>query len=186
MYLVNLNVSVCMEQSECLIQVPVFRNTKIRKIQCNWNQGFQDSDFSLTKWMEENKLDPVKDVVGLAANQLVEELGIAKYLRSKPCILMSSSYTPNVDGWKSDCNHSLSFPSITGPVSCYVPDYCTAIDCCIDVRLIDRAFNIFVDLDACNYNLIIGIENYNRTISLLDYEWGKPDQFYLLGVVRIE
>jgi hypothetical protein len=66
----------------------------------------------------------------------------------------------------------VSLPALPGEVSCYIPDYCTGIDCCVDMPVVNRALNIYVLLDACNYTLSIGIEKWSFNLSLLDYDWG--------------
>jgi hypothetical protein len=73
-----------------------------------------------------------------------------------------------------------------GPVSCHIPDYCTGIDCCVDVDLIGKSFNAYVLMDACNYKLSVGIEKLAFNLTLFEYEWGKVEHFYLQGVIRIE
>jgi hypothetical protein len=82
---------------------------------------------------------------------------------------------------------NISLPSIAeSGVSCHIPDYCTGIDCCVDVPVIQRAFHAYVLLDACNYKLSVGIEKLSFNLTLFDYEWGKVEHFYLQGVIRLE
>jgi hypothetical protein len=41
-YMLNMNISVCLEHDgACLVSVPIFKNTKLPKIGCDWNGGFK-------------------------------------------------------------------------------------------------------------------------------------------------
>ena len=66
----------------------------------------------------------------------------------------------------------MTLPKIRGTVSCYVPDYCTGIDCCVDVGKIGKSFRIYALLDACNWKLSIGIEKRAFNFTIIDYKWG--------------
>ena len=40
-YLVNLNIQICLEANKpCVVDVPVFKNTKLPKKPCQWMTGF--------------------------------------------------------------------------------------------------------------------------------------------------
>lgn len=76
--------------------------------------------------------------------------------------------------------------SLDNPITCHLQKSCTAIDCCVDVSQIGRFFHMFFALDPCTATLKIGIEKYTFDLSLIDYQWGVQEHFYLQGVVRIE
>lgn len=41
-YMLNMNMSVCLEQDgACLVSVPIFTNTKLPKLGCDWSRGFK-------------------------------------------------------------------------------------------------------------------------------------------------
>ena len=85
----------------------------------------------------------------------------------------------------SECQQMTSFPTLPDLMTCSVPDYCTAIDCCVDIPFIRRFVNFYIDLDACTYELNIGIENFGRSISLLEYSWGLTKTISVKGVLFI-
>ncbi|XP_033724862.1 uncharacterized protein LOC117314852 [Pecten maximus] len=41
-------------------------------------------------------------------------------------------------------------------------------------------------MDACNNQLSVGIDNFRFNVSLFNYEYGKQEQFYLKGVIRVD
>lgn len=57
--------------------------------------------FQLSAWLEELKYADTVPLENLAATQLLEHLGLAKYVNSKQCNRMSTLYTPSTNGWKS-------------------------------------------------------------------------------------
>jgi hypothetical protein len=88
----------------------------------------------------------------------------------------------------SGCQNTLPFtlPKIHKSMSCYLSETCTAIDCCIDVEQISRSVNVYINLDACNYRLIAGIEKLTFDIPLLHYQFGQKKSFRLMNIFRIE
>jgi hypothetical protein len=88
----------------------------------------------------------------------------------------------------SGCQKTLPFtlPKIHKSMSCYLSETCTAIDCCIDVEQISRSVNVYINLDACNYKLIAGIEKVTFDIPLLQYQFGQKQSFRLMNIFRIE
>jgi hypothetical protein len=61
--------------------------------------------------------------------------------------------------------------STIGP--CHINDQCTGISCCVTVPIIKQNIRIVFDLDACNFTLMIAIENLLLKQSLIDYQFGK-------------
>jgi hypothetical protein len=45
-----------------------------------------------------------KQLTGLLVDQLLEELGVAAYLRDDPCRRVGAPYVPAMDGWKKGQN----------------------------------------------------------------------------------
>lgn len=85
----------------------------------------------------------------------------------------------------SECPHPVDSVALPEFITCHVPSYCTGIDCCVHIGLVKRSFKVFLHLDACNFIFAIGIEKFGLNISLLEYEWGKTEEFSLLGVLRV-
>jgi hypothetical protein len=43
----------------------------------------------------------------------------------------------------------------------------------MNVDFLKRSFSAYVELDACQHKLRIGIENLEQEINLFDYKWGE-------------
>ena len=55
----------------------------------------------MAAWLEELKYADTVPLEDLAATQLLEHLGLAKYVNSTQCNRMSTLYTPSTNGWNS-------------------------------------------------------------------------------------
>lgn len=65
----------------------------------------------------------------------------------------------------------ISLPRV---LSCNLYKSCTGIQCCVDVPLVGKSFEVIFDIDACSNRLDIAIENLHFDVSLLsEYQWGK-------------
>ncbi|XP_052806223.1 uncharacterized protein LOC128235441 [Mya arenaria] len=182
-FVVNVNVKVCFEENYCLINEPLLTNVYLPKPLCNWDTGYIIPDYSLSSWLSEHSLDINGDVLeSFVVEKLLNDLGIAKYLRQNQCNIGT---TPFLDAWNNDCPKEIQARTLPSFMSCHIVDYCTGIECCIDVSVIQRSLRAYIFLNACDYKLEIGIENYALNISLLSYSWGKWDEFSLLGIFRI-
>ena len=70
------------------------------------------------------------------------------------------------------CPVDLSLPALTGPLTCHIPDYCTGVECCVDVKPIGRSFHVYIFLDACSNRIKLGIEKFGIDVSYLNFEFG--------------
>ncbi|XP_052067242.1 uncharacterized protein LOC127706625 [Mytilus californianus] len=188
MFLLNLNISVCLEvEGSCLIHIPIFKNTKLPKYQCNWSKNLNSKGFSLEKFKLEN--DIFGTVKGVVSTRLLEELGIAKYLKEEQCNRLTSPFSlANSNGWNDECKRLQrnTLPKLKGPISCYLTESCTHVECCIFVTQINRTVSLFLDINACNYQMSVGIETLIFRKSLLHYEFGKTDMFRMGNVVGLK
>ncbi|KAK3589057.1 hypothetical protein CHS0354_008707 [Potamilus streckersoni] len=184
-YLLNLNLSICFEAEACVITQPVFKNVKLPKVLCDWNSSFLIPGFSLEGWLKENGYDLGRPLMGLAASKLIEGLGLSRYLQDVPCNRSSYTYSPNTNGWNKECPSSVDVLPLPSILTCHIPDYCTGVDCCVDVELIGKSLHVYVLLDTCNYTLTVGIEKAMVTKSLISYKFGTEENFSLLGVMKI-
>ncbi|XP_052090897.1 uncharacterized protein LOC127727822 [Mytilus californianus] len=185
-YKVNVNLSVCIESfGPCLYDAVVFKDAVIPKIMCDWEADFSLPDFSLEKYttiageLVSNLTDSFKE-------KLYEDLGIAGYLREEPCSLTSATFTPNLNGWKSECNQDLSLPALPSSTVCNLHDTCTNISCCVSVDFLKRSFFANIEMDACQQKIRFSIEKLKQEINILDYKWGTLEKKYLMNVVRLE
>jgi len=85
----------------------------------------------------------------------------------------------------TDCPLNVDTPALPSSLSCHLEDYCTGVQCCLDVNTIGKSFTTYVFLNACEFKLEIGIEKFSLNISLLTYPWGKMEEFSLFGVLRV-
>lgn len=57
-------------------------------------------------------------------------------------------------------------------VSCYIPSYCTAVDACVHVPIINRNINAHLRLKPCDSVMEVGIEQFKFQIGLFEYVFG--------------
>lgn len=81
---------------------------------------------------------------------------------------------------------SNTLTTIRGPVSCHITELCTRVECCVEVVPINRTVFMFLDVDTCNYQMSVGIENLVFNISLLHYEFGNADILRMGEVATLE
>ncbi|KAJ8320500.1 LOW QUALITY PROTEIN: hypothetical protein KUTeg_002087 [Tegillarca granosa] len=186
LYKLNLNMSVCIEESNCLFNVQVFVGTLLPKPLCNLQSGFSIQNFSLSDWLTNKGLEIGKLLNETMSKDLLSSLGIWSFLDTNQCDVTSDTYSPSKDGWKNDCKKSLSLPAIaSNDVKCHVQEHCTGFECCTTVDVLQRKFHTYVDVDTCNHTLIIGIEKFELKYQLHNYNFGKLEEIYMMGVIKI-
>lgn len=81
-----------------------------------------------------------------------------------------------------------TLPSISedSPITCHLSELCTGVRCCVDALGIGKSFTVFVEVDACDLVLKVGIGRLTFTKTLFDDKLIEEEPFYLFGVVRIE
>jgi hypothetical protein len=70
------------------------------------------------------------------------------------------------------CPADLILPDLGENLNCYVPDYCTGIECCVEIPQIGRTFHVYLLLDTCLHKLKIGIENLGLEKTYFDFKFG--------------
>lgn len=74
----------------------------------------------------------------------------------------------------SECNAYTNLPVIRSKkITCYIPEYCTGIDCCVDVSNVGQTFKAFALLDACKNRMTVGVEKLKKEVMLFDYDFGE-------------
>lgn len=87
----------------------------------------------------------------------------------------------------SDCSlEGRLLDNIPSFAECRIPEKCTAIDCCVTLPYLGRNINFVIDLDFCDFRLMVEIEKIALNFSLLDYEWGKLQSLSLYGVFNVK
>lgn len=85
-----------------------------------------------------------------------------------------------------DCASKVSVPRLPKDVACHLDSTCTGISCCAYVELIHKNINIFLALEPCNNKVRFGIEKYQFTVSLMDFDFGTRRHFHIARVFEIE
>lgn len=66
-------------------------------------------------------------------------------------------------------------------MSCFIPDYCTGIECCADIPLLGVGLHLYLNLDLDKLELSYGFENIKKTMKLIDYVWGDEIRISVAG-----
>ncbi|XP_053398929.1 uncharacterized protein LOC128556927 [Mercenaria mercenaria] len=186
-FIVDLSMSVCMEsQEECQFHHNFYDNRLIPIPICNSDMDFSLKDFSMKNWLKDvGHLSDESLPLSVVA-LLLSQLKLDRFLQDPPCKFSDSLYTSQISGWSSDCSASLTLPTLPENIVCHIPDYCTGIDCCVNIDMLRTTIHVKFLLDTCTYRLTIGIERFERVIILLDYDWGQTKHIYLGGALRID
>lgn len=72
------------------------------------------------------------------------------------------------------CPKTIGFlPSkIPDPMSCYIPDFCTGVECCAEIPMLGLGLHAYVYLDLDKLELRYGLETITGTLKLFNYDWG--------------
>lgn len=87
----------------------------------------------------------------------------------------------------SECPVTFHKPDLNETTAvCHTSASCTGINCCVYVPLLDRTFDVFLDVDSCYGKLSVGIEKMYKNKSFLGYQGGQMEMFSLQNAVRLE
>ncbi|XP_063431651.1 uncharacterized protein LOC134714342 [Mytilus trossulus] len=196
MYLVSVDMGLCMETSDrdsCDVKHTVLDNVKLAKKSCNWNNGFAFSgnpSFDLSTWLSTNSYTNSIPLSELVVIELERYLQFEDYLQPSHCVASAPPFTPvNSEGWafSSGCQNASTLTTLPGSgIVCNLGDSCTKIDCCVDIAKLDTTFRVYADLDVCSKEFTVGVENFNRTISLYSFQYAQEDTFSFGGLVNIK
>ncbi|XP_071145140.1 uncharacterized protein [Mytilus edulis] len=179
-YLVTLELSVCWESYKpCAWNTFILKSTRLPKQLRHLQNDFRIADFDLLDWESERRIIS-RNLSSLELLRLNNDLDIASYF-SNEC---DNSTVPS-NSWNSECLASISLPILPSTTKCHLFNSCTSISCCVEVPVLQRSFNMFLDLDACNLKLTVGIEKLNFVQMLFDYHWGMNKSFWLNGILRL-
>ncbi|CAG2247494.1 unnamed protein product [Mytilus edulis] len=154
-YVVSLTLGVCLESTEpnCMIRRVVADKTSLPKPSCDWNNGFSMQNFSLEQWAFSKGLD-FENLSEVAVLQVLRDLDLSKYMKKPPCNRNNTFYNPKVNGWKNSCPVTTDLTELQPGMTCTLLSSCTKVDCCVDVDIIDHSFNVILQLDPCEEELI--------------------------------
>nr|XP_022295052.1 uncharacterized protein LOC111105175 [Crassostrea virginica] len=190
-YVVDLTISACWESSgACTVVETVLDGTRLPKTFCDWSAGLQG--FSLQNWLsskgESGGGSTLPDYVQYI---LLEERGISNMMKDSPCSKIPAAPRDNSTtlgvGWKSDCSSLPMLPDLPSEITCYNPDSCTALTCCMEIAKLDkRLIEVSVILDECSNTLTVSIERISQTVYLHEFSYGTEYRFSLKGVFEIK
>ncbi|XP_076076023.1 uncharacterized protein LOC143046845 [Mytilus galloprovincialis] len=183
MFVVSVNISVCYEANgPCAVDLKILENTKLPIPLCDFNQEIPG--FSLAAWLDNNEIDLGSQLQSYYVDRLMEELGIAGYLLNPQCEV--STYQADTNRWNAgSCNADLSLPTLPSNMACQLPDYCTGIQCCLYIPLLDISVEFHVLIDICNLKLSIGLENLVINESLSDYNFNTQNNISLGNIIKL-
>jgi hypothetical protein len=72
----------------------------------------------------------------------------------------------------TDCSLGVNISPLENILSCNLQESCSAVDCCVDIYLLERSFNVKFNLDPCSSTLELSIERLHFDVSLDDYVSG--------------
>ncbi|XP_052083593.1 uncharacterized protein LOC127720891 [Mytilus californianus] len=186
-YLISKNISICTEsQNTCEHKYVVVENMMLPILQCSYNGGFIEEDFSISKWKNERGLAKNESLDSIAVSELFVNLGLSYYLLSMRCNNFSDLYSPSTNGWKSLCTDDEALPVLSGEITCNLGYTCDTVSCCIDVEDLGRTMEVSLSINHCNRKLSLQLERLSEDISLVDYKWGTLMKHELVGVLRTE
>ncbi|VDH91582.1 Hypothetical predicted protein [Mytilus galloprovincialis] len=189
--IVDMSMSICLDvNTDCQFNFDILVQQKFPQPLCDLDMsGWTGDTNSLVDWVKDKGLEAGQSLSTALANKLFDDFGLTQFLYNPSCDRFDGIYAGAVDGWKADAcpkSSDMTLPKIRGTVSCYVPDYCTGIDCCVDVGKIGKSFRIYALLDACNWKLSIGIEKRAFNFTIIDYKWGEKKTMSILQVLKME
>lgn len=86
-----------------------------------------------------------------------------------------------------DCPPSVqtSLTSLADQAVCAVTSSCANIKCCVRVPLLNRTFEVGVELDYSYRSLRVRVEKMTRRLSLIGYQWGTEETLSVHGVFKL-
>ncbi|XP_053398719.1 uncharacterized protein LOC128556879 [Mercenaria mercenaria] len=178
-FIIDLRVDICLPiagEKHCIPKDGLSLLEKEKIPACSLTAWSNITDFSLRDWVESKGESIGEQLSSAGRDALVDLLGLNDLLLSPPCDRKRSPYSPSLSGWNNMCPLSfVNLPALPSVVSCSVPDYCTGINCCLDIKEIGLAIKAYIDVNMCNYIISGGIETQTFKFSLFNYEWGKTE-----------
>ncbi|VDI45262.1 Hypothetical predicted protein [Mytilus galloprovincialis] len=188
MFLFNMKIDICFEISgDCRYSFIVLKNAKLPRQPCSWSGGHVIPGFNLNQWLSDKNLPSTTTVLNsLQASHLLEDLGLADYMLYPSCDFSTFQMRQPVDrGWKSECSSKVELPILPKEVVCHLDSTCNGITCCIEIKLLQKNINVFMDIDSCNYRVSIGIEKYQFHFSFGDFQFGVQQNIHISKVIEI-
>ncbi|XP_063399952.1 uncharacterized protein LOC134684586 [Mytilus trossulus] len=189
MYIIDLSIMACLIDGEkCVPDIKILDSTQFRQIVCDLDVTFNLKNFSLNNWIHQiGSSDESGKLSTSQVRLLLQQLGLDKYISSPGCKRTDSKYLPAVKGWKSDCTYLSSSGLVELPkyLSCSVSASCTAVDCCMDLNLLNLTLNFHISVDTCEFIIKGAIEKFDFELPFSNYVYGDVREVRLREVIRI-
>lgn len=69
---------------------------------------------------------------------------------------------------------------------CAISRTCSSVHCCLHSEVLNTNLNAFIDIDACNGKINVGIEKYQWSHKLLGYTFGEMKHVSLFGMINMK
>ncbi|XP_060567959.1 uncharacterized protein LOC132726631 [Ruditapes philippinarum] len=185
-YGIDFSISVCHSSETCVFEMDLFKNVTFTKPLCKLDSDFLIPNFSFETWLQAQDIDDVNDIPVDILNKLMRETGLQGFLKAESCNRLVEPYYPAIDGWNSECASDIDVPTLSSPISCAIPDICTGFQCCVDIAILKRSFEVKVELDVCQYQIEIGLEKMYISVPLNEFKYGTEYKVYLFGILRLQ
>lgn len=69
---------------------------------------------------------------------------------------------------------------------CAISRTCSSVHCCLHSEVLNTNLDAFIDIDACNGKINVGIERYQWSHKLVGYTFGEMKHVSLFGMINME
>lgn len=69
---------------------------------------------------------------------------------------------------------------------CAISRTCSSVHCCLHSEVLNTNLDAFIDIDACNGKINVGIERYQWSHKLVGYKFGEMKHVSLFGMINME
>ncbi|VDI08522.1 Hypothetical predicted protein [Mytilus galloprovincialis] len=172
-YVINVNISVCYETDRCELKLRILTDHVADRKVCDYSTGFLDNSFKLDQWINNRHVESKVTNGDVVANQLMVDLGVDDFIESSSqCDINLSPYSEAVNGWNNDCpNDTASVTVLPDNIKCYMSAACNMISCCVYVDIFRRSVFASLEINTCQYILVVYLEHLIYEVHLLNYQW---------------
>ncbi|XP_062581277.1 uncharacterized protein LOC134243073, partial [Saccostrea cucullata] len=188
-FIVNLNLEVCLEAAKvpfCEVAIQPLRGYYLPKKICEWNAPFSIKGFSLAAWQIVEGVANTVPIDSSVVDNLLSNLNVAALMYYPSCAWTDIEYSSSTTNLQTYCPVSVqtSLSSVADQALCTVSSSCTNIKCCVNIPLLNRTFEVGMELDYSYYSLKVNVEKMTRRQSLIGYTFGKEETLSVQGVFK--
>uniref|UniRef100_K1PRD9 Uncharacterized protein n=1 Tax=Magallana gigas TaxID=29159 RepID=K1PRD9_MAGGI len=189
-YIMNLNLEVCLEAAKvplCEAAIQPLKDFYLPKKLCQWDAPFSIQGFSLAAWQIAEGVANTMPIDSSVVDNLFSDLSVAALVSSPPCSWTDNDYLNAITNFQQYCPEAVqtSLSSITDRALCTVSSSCTNIRCCVNIPLLNRTFEVGMELDYSYMSLRVYVEKMTRRQSLIGYQFGQEETLSVHGVFKL-